>query len=397
MEQGAVVADLTMGEEAPAIGEGMFAVHGQTGVTQGEAIGVELSGLGASPFGEGYSREPADLIEVVVGEKAVERGIEGGERGAKAEATFGGLDQGQEVGQVGSVEGLGQLGQDELSPAGDFGGHNAGAIAPVDFGDRGLGRRSGQRGGGGYRPVISGRLVLVAASFDPQPTIGVGSWLAGLVIAAFFNESARIVLLYPGDDMLGIQGDGSPEVRLRGQFVLQNMNGAVEQELQDLVVERAQDRQEEPLVRDARVGVEAPREGRSRMQGKAQNPDQGRVIDQVVPQVGHIAFVLVKLDQVGGHKGGARARGEAGPGTTWVPFGKVLPVQRPQQPQVALGYATVLHELGKGLRSAGQLRQIGAVKGWIDQGSPHPTPGATGSSQPIGHLCAFRYHECVSF
>jgi hypothetical protein len=50
------------------------------------------------------------------------------------------------------------------------------------------------------------------------------------------------------------------------------------------------------------LNIEAPAEGGRGGQLEAQHPDQGRMLDQILAQFGHVALPLVDLDQVGGNR-----------------------------------------------------------------------------------------------
>jgi len=101
------------------------------------------------------------LVEVFIDVE----GVEGRIGRPEAEPPFGRRQQGREVGDVGLVEGLGQLSQHELPPVGDFGGDDAGGIAPVELadGDRVGGLRVVGRGGRCSLGSGTGRTPVVAA------------------------------------------------------------------------------------------------------------------------------------------------------------------------------------------------------------------------------------------
>ncbi len=75
-------------------------------------------------------------VEVLIDVEGVEGGIKGREFGAEAQTALGGGHQRVEIGKVWPVKGLGQFGQDDLPPAGDFGADQARGVAPVVFSDR---------------------------------------------------------------------------------------------------------------------------------------------------------------------------------------------------------------------------------------------------------------------
>ena len=142
----------------------------------------------ATPPGKRHRREAAGrirrvgqrLIEVFIDVEGVERGVEGRIGWPEAEALFGSRQQRLEVGHVGLVEGLGQLGQHELAPVGRFGGDDAGGVTPIELADRdrvggarvvGRGRRRGL--------FVSARRTPVVAAFAAQFAVGIAAWAAG--------------------------------------------------------------------------------------------------------------------------------------------------------------------------------------------------------------------------
>jgi hypothetical protein len=95
---------------------------------------------------------------------------------------------------------------------------------------------------GGSRRV--GRVLgsSVAATLDTKLAVGVGLRLAVLVEAAFLYVLLGIVLLDPGEERLGITGDGCAELGLLGgrELVAQERDGGLEQELERVIGQGAQ-------------------------------------------------------------------------------------------------------------------------------------------------------------
>ena len=65
----------------------------------------------------------------------IERGVKSAKFGTVSETLFGLGHEREEIGQVAVVEGLSQLGQNELPQPGDFGDDEAGAITPIKLAD----------------------------------------------------------------------------------------------------------------------------------------------------------------------------------------------------------------------------------------------------------------------
>lgn len=72
-------------------------------------------------------------------------------------------------------------------------------------------------------------------------------------------------------------------------------------------------------------------------EAKAQEPDQGGVLDEKRTQLTHTALLLVELDEVGSHKRGARSGLLARPGAVGWPLGEVSPIQSTEQGAILLG------------------------------------------------------------
>lgn len=56
-----------------------------------------------------------------------------------------------------------------------------------------------------------GRSALVVSALAPQTAVGVAFGLLVLVVTVF-NVGFEVVLLDPGDDVLGVQGDALPKI-----------------------------------------------------------------------------------------------------------------------------------------------------------------------------------------
>ncbi len=94
------------------------------------------------------------------------------------------------------------------------------------------------------------------------------------------------------------------------------------------------------------MDVKAPGVGRGRDEGKAEDPHQRGVLDQELAQVGHVADVLVELDQVGGHVGRTGLGLGAGPGAVGIASGKVVPVEWAEEVEVLAGHCALTDETG---------------------------------------------------
>ncbi len=77
-----------------------------------------------APFDQGHGSKAASLVKVVIDEPGIKGRIQRPKFGFEAKGGLGLLHQGQEVGDIGLVEGLGQLCQDKLAVLRDFGGHH---------------------------------------------------------------------------------------------------------------------------------------------------------------------------------------------------------------------------------------------------------------------------------
>ena len=103
-----------------AVGEGELERHGQAGGAQRQALGVELAltGFVAAFLTEGDGGKGVGVIgpmEMGVDIPGIEGGIEGRLARSIAEALLGLGHEREEVADVGLIEGLGQLSQDELT------------------------------------------------------------------------------------------------------------------------------------------------------------------------------------------------------------------------------------------------------------------------------------------
>ena len=184
-------------------------------------------------FGEGHSGEATGSGEVLVDVEGIEGSVEGAEAGRAAQAALDGGHQGVEVTDVGLVEGLGEFGQDEFTPVLHLGGDEAGAIAPVVFTDFQVfgGEGVGQRCGPGFDGRLAGGLVMLALA--TQAAIGIAGWLTLLGIATVLDVGFWVVLLDPGDDEFGVEGDAIAEVgSLIAQFGAEQAHRVVEEKLQ---------------------------------------------------------------------------------------------------------------------------------------------------------------------
>ncbi|NNJ12852.1 hypothetical protein EKD04_021225 [Chloroflexales bacterium ZM16-3] len=294
------------------------------------------------------------------------------------------------MGDVILIERAGALGQHDLGAVGQAGDDDAGGVAPEDVHTdlhlaRGLGVASGRR------MVMAGRVLSsgVAALLDAELAVGVARRLAGLVEPALRDELLRVVLLDPGEDGLGIAGDDIAEggllVGRKGR--LEQVDAGGEQELEGRVGEVAQHRAELAARGDAGRHVEAVGRGRVGDTGEAEPVDQGRVLDQVRPQVAHEALVLLELDQVGGGKGDARLGRRAGVGPVGGALGELAPGQVAEQGAVLLDDRVVRdpgrqHGVGLGQRTGG-----------FGHGGRRGRRGPQVGDEPVDDLAKRGYHR----
>ena len=142
----------------------------------------------------------------------------------------------EEVRDIGAVEGLGEFGEDEFAPAVNFGGDDAGGIAPVELTDA--------DGAGGHRFASRrwwwvGGCAPVMAAFAAQAAVGVTGWLLGFV-EAVAKVGFGVIFLDPSNDVFGVEGNALAEVNADWrQFSLDQSHAAIEQELERLVGHRA--------------------------------------------------------------------------------------------------------------------------------------------------------------
>jgi hypothetical protein len=130
-------------DEGSAAQEGLFKGHGQPRLAEGQAIRAKAALRIASTRREGHRGKAARSVEALIDVKGIVGGVQGAIAGRMAQAALGVGHERLKVADIGAVEGLGQLGQDELAPAGDLGGHDAGGVAPIVLTDL------GRTGGGG--------------------------------------------------------------------------------------------------------------------------------------------------------------------------------------------------------------------------------------------------------
>jgi len=128
--------------------KGVLEGHWETGLTQGPAVFIKLSLPAASGQRDSGKAVMVFGVEVCIDVVSIECSIKGAEVGAKAESAFHVGHQGVEVSDIRLVEGQGEFSQDEFAPSGNFGGHNAGSVAPeILVIGREIGRAPGFPGG----------------------------------------------------------------------------------------------------------------------------------------------------------------------------------------------------------------------------------------------------------
>ncbi|MCZ7571808.1 MAG: hypothetical protein M5U01_24920 [Ardenticatenaceae bacterium] len=163
-----------------AVLEGEAQRRAPAGRAAGTPLGVEgVWGLPAlvDPRDRG---EAPDLGELILDVPGVVGGIEGAVGRMEAQAAGGLIQPLLEGADVARVEGLGLLGEDDLTPVADAGGEEARGIAPEDvLADLERAGRRGLAGGGGGGLVRAGVALLLDADF----AVGVARGLAGTVEA----------------------------------------------------------------------------------------------------------------------------------------------------------------------------------------------------------------------
>src|SRR5919202_573872 len=89
-------------------------------------------------------------------------------------------------------------------------------------------------------------------------------------------------------------------------------------------------------VSPAMVSPKVARSSGGRLARKAEQVDQRGMLDEIGAQVGHVALVLVQLDEKGGDEGRTGRRLRTGPGAVAGPLGELRPGQRPEEGAVLL-------------------------------------------------------------
>ena len=146
--------------------------------------------------------------------------------------------------------------------------------------------------------------------------------------------------------MLGVTGDDRAEIQLARELGRDELDAGRQQELGGGGVELAQHPAELAAGRQCALDGEAVRGRGLGHERKAQQPDQGGVLEQVAAQVTHRTQPLVELDQIGCHIRRTRGWGRARPGMLRGAFGEVRPVQRAEQVEVLAGHGVGCHKGG---------------------------------------------------
>ncbi|HEY1354522.1 MAG TPA: hypothetical protein VGF67_33340 [Ktedonobacteraceae bacterium] len=170
--------------------------HAQALLTKRSAIEIPL-GIGMAMLVARNSSH-ATLEGSGQGDVPCIRRSSSGEMGRKVcECERSMMMQGLEEGDVIAVEGLGELGENDIAIVRGGSGSDSRARAPERFFFR-------------LRGPIS--LLLVGAALDAQFAVRIARVLPG-GIKAFFNRRTRMVLLNPGGDVLDIKGNDVTETR----------------------------------------------------------------------------------------------------------------------------------------------------------------------------------------
>jgi hypothetical protein len=160
--------------------------------------------------------------------------------------------------------------------------------------------------------------------------------------------------------------------RFHWQGIMNALDSAFEEELTGVVGQVAQHAAELMAIRDALGYIEAVRRARIGDKFEAEQPNQCRMLNEEGTQGAHGAFLLMQLDQVGSHEGGARGWLRAGPRAGGGSLRELRPVERAEERSVFLGNRAGEHKrrqwrvgLGQGLgpdavkRAEGHDRQDG--------------------------------------
>ncbi len=197
---------------AIGVGELEGGIQTQSFGTQGHTITVALALRMAMLVERDGGHTPATGHRLV-GVPGIEGGI-GGDVGREEPQGGDRADgEGEEVGDVVLVEGLGELGQDHITIASNGCTGHAGAIAPEVFLFL-------------FRRTIG--LLLVGGAFDAQLASGVPCGLL-IFLEALFDLGTRVVLFDVGINVGDIEGHRFAQAR---DFLAQGLDGGDEQGLQ---------------------------------------------------------------------------------------------------------------------------------------------------------------------
>ena len=166
-------------------------------------------------------------MEVVINVEGVKCSVGRSKGGSETQTFFDLGHKRKEIGVVRAVERLGAFSEDEFADACHLGHHHTGGIAPEKL-VADLIR--------GWMALFGGRLV--AAPLASQFTVFVASRLLPIAQLLLLKISFGIVLLDPGNDMLGVNGDDTTEVLVK--IVLERKNLSVQQRLKQLVGEESE-------------------------------------------------------------------------------------------------------------------------------------------------------------
>jgi len=203
--------------------------------------------------------------------------------------------------------------------------------------------------------------------------------LTGLVEAAFLNILLGVVLFDPGEQGLGVTGDGIAKARLLLEWErgAEELDARGEQELERGVGHAAQHRAEVAALGRGGGHIKPMRRGGIGHTREAEPVDQRGVLDEVGAQVGHVALAFVQLNEIGGGEGGTRVRVGAGPSAVGRAFGEVGPGERTKQ-------IAILLDDWVGCDPGGQ-RRVGMRQraGGVGQSGRTRRPAEEGRAQPV--------------
>ncbi len=359
----AVAPDLMRDKAVTFLPESGVERHGQPRRTERKSFRRE--GLAVSiTVSPGNRSKATGEMEVLVDIEGVIGLVECAEAWLATEVVLGALHEGKKEALVALVERLREVGQDDFGQVLDLGDDDAGGIAPVVLAlaqrRQGFAGRHPLAGWGGDRCRAAGVAVTSAGRrvlppFAAEATVGI-TFRTALLVIAVTHEALEVVLLDPGNDVLGVKRDDVAKVDVGWEASGDALHRCCQEKLECGIVEFAQDAAKLFAAGDGAFGVEAPRRAVGGCEREAKHPDERRVVDKELAELLEGGEVFFQLDQIGSDKGGARRRGGARPDAIGGSFGEMLPVQVAEQGKVLHRLWTIPHGLGQ--RIDRQVRQL---------------------------------------